>query len=34
MNRVAFVLCHFVVVVTLAAGAVFILGTYAHVIRW
>ena len=34
INRTASVLCHFVVAVVLAMGAVFIIGTYAHILYW
>jgi hypothetical protein len=34
INRTASVLCHFVVAVILAGGVMFVVGTFAHVIRW
>ena len=34
INRTASVLCHFVVAVVLAFGAVFLIGTFTHILYW
>jgi len=34
INKTASVLCHFVVAVVLAMGAVFLLGTFTGAIQW